>query len=559
MLPRQENTPTCSFTLVFQARKSSQNCYNRGSGVTETSAIQNTKWFPCLPKRKILISGNRLGVPADPFLLEENLPSPAQAGAHRCPPGPRGTPRGIPREQPRQCPGCFERPRAGTCPRAGRARAPQERGIPKYRHRPAFHTGPPPSRRGRRRPRGPARPGPGKGLRPLRKGRPSLPVRWGGTAWHAPRPPDRPCPSGTPARLCPPRVRARAVCQPRPPGAATPPSKPAPGPLRNGAPAAVPAPGDTARHRRRGVPAPPSPAPDAPAPPLSPSRDSPGPRRRRLRRGRAAPGPPTRPPAPPARRPWRSPRLRAPLAAPRPAEGRAGEGRGPPAAPHARRRQPPSLTYFPPGLPPDGAPLTYFPANGTLPRPRTGRARPPTAERLRARLAQWAAAERETPASPSAGKSPGGPAALANQKRGSDPWSRPPAGGGAEGRRRGAPPGPGCGGGGGVGEGSGRLCPGRRGGLALARATCPGSAAARGTARCPPLRWGSPEPLRHRRVTSAAAVTSRAEVWRSWRCCPSVAAAPAPRLSAPLGGGTSPGHRPADLRSGAVLGPAVHL
>lgn len=35
---------------------------------------------------------------------------------------------------------------------------------------------------------------------------------------------------------------------------------------------------------------------------------------------------------------------------------------------NARREQPLYLTYFPPGLPLNVAPLTYFPANGFSPR-----------------------------------------------------------------------------------------------------------------------------------------------------------------------------------------------
>lgn len=121
------------------------------------------------------------------------------------------------------------------------------------------------------------------------------------------------------------------------------------------------------------------------------------------RRPLAPPRPPHThtPPPPVAHRPLTAHReLRAP-----PRRAAAPRGRGSPslgnalhARSGARRRQPPSLTYFPPGLPPNGAPLTYFPANGTLLRPRTGRARPPTGERFPAGLAQWPAGERATPA-----------------------------------------------------------------------------------------------------------------------------------------------------------------
>ncbi|XP_056348219.1 proline-rich protein 2-like [Oenanthe melanoleuca] len=312
---------------------------------------------------------------------------------------------------------------------------------------------------------------------PLWESRPSLPVP-GDT--HTARRALR----GTPARLCPPA----SPVPPLPPHRSGPPPDTAAGGSRT---AAISRPGPPSSAAPRPLPGLPRP-PGAAAPP--------GPR--------SPPGPS----APPARRPWRSPRLRAPLAAPRPAEGRAGGGRGPPAAPHARRRQPPSLTYFPPGLPPDGAPLTYFPANGTLPRPRTGRASPPTGARLRARLAQWAPAERATPAPPSAGESPRGPAAPANRERGCGARARPPPGGGAEGRRGGA-------------AGTRMWRRGRRG----FEAGVPGVEARarprpqprpqprprlprRRPARSPPRCRGSPEPLRHRRVTSAAAVTSRGEV-----------------------------------------------
>ncbi|XP_064278782.1 basic proline-rich protein-like [Passer domesticus] len=226
-----------------------------------------------------------------------------------------------------------------------------------------------------------ARPGRGTvpSVRPARA-RPS-PQRGGGTAPPPPLssagPRPGPCPPVLPhRRASPPRGRSVTGPPPRSRLPETQPGTAAGGSPRRHLPARVPP--------RR-----------PPAPPGTPA--GPG-------GGGSAPAPPPRGAPRPAAH-----RLRAPLAAPRPAEGRAGGGRGPPAAPHARRRQPPSLTYFPPGLPPDGAPLTYFPANGTLPRPRTGRARPPTAERLRARLAQWAAAEPATPAPPQRRQIPGRP------------------------------------------------------------------------------------------------------------------------------------------------------
>lgn len=71
------------FTVIFQVRKSSQNCYNRGIGVTETSAIKNAKWFPCLPKRKILILGSHLRAPGVlRSLLKGKLPLLATGKAH---------------------------------------------------------------------------------------------------------------------------------------------------------------------------------------------------------------------------------------------------------------------------------------------------------------------------------------------------------------------------------------------------------------------------------------------------------------------------------------------
>lgn len=52
------------FHRYFQVLKSFQSCYNWGTGVTETSAIKNANWFPCLPKRKILILGSHLNIPS---------------------------------------------------------------------------------------------------------------------------------------------------------------------------------------------------------------------------------------------------------------------------------------------------------------------------------------------------------------------------------------------------------------------------------------------------------------------------------------------------------------
>lgn len=181
------------------------------------------------------------------------------------------------------------------------------------------------------------------------------------------------------ARLCR-RGSPRSLSSPLPQGKPQPPTPPGHGLPDEAAPASWRPEGATHRPppTLRGTPSPePGRGPPSPRnpPPVS-----------------AAPALAPRPLT--AHRELRAPPLRA---APR------GEGVAVPrqraARPERRPAQePPSLTYFPPGLPPNGAPLTYFPANGTLLRPRTGRARPPTGERLPGGLAQWPASKRATPA-----------------------------------------------------------------------------------------------------------------------------------------------------------------
>lgn len=72
--------------------------------------------------------------------------------------------------------------------------------------------------------------------------------------------------------------------------------------------------------------------------------------------------------------------------------------RYPPNAVSNTQHSPPSLTYFPPGLPPNVAPLTYFPANGCSPPPEPERASRPMRKPLAPAPRPIAAGPRRSPA-----------------------------------------------------------------------------------------------------------------------------------------------------------------